>query len=76
MMSGDFVRLSLYMGMSGEDVLLQCYREVPNMQIEEKMKLKIMERIGECNFRIVEGANERIQLEAMLAGIALSASGR
>jgi DNA polymerase III, gamma/tau subunits len=82
-LSGDFIKargelntLLFVYGMSGEDILMQCYREVPNMQIEEKMKLEIMERIGECNFRIVEGANERIQLEAMLASIALSASGR
>ncbi|MGC8662214.1 MAG: replication factor C small subunit [Candidatus Micrarchaeia archaeon] len=77
--SGDFVKaraelntLIFVYGMSGEDVLLQCYKEVPGMQIDDKMKLKIMSLIGECNFRIVEGANERIQLESMLAGISLS----
>ncbi|MGC8699695.1 MAG: replication factor C small subunit [Candidatus Micrarchaeia archaeon] len=75
---GDFIKareelntLIFVYGMSGEDVLLQCYKEVPNMQIDEKMKLKLMDLIGECNFRLVEGANERIQLEAMLASIAL-----
>jgi hypothetical protein len=30
-----------------------------------------MRELGDCNFKIVEGANERIQMEAMLASIAL-----
>lgn len=77
-MSGDFEKarnelntLVLVHGMSGEDVLMQCYREALNLDMDEKKKLRIIEGIGECNFRIVEGANDRIQLEAMLAGFAL-----
>ncbi|MGB9732688.1 MAG: replication factor C small subunit [Candidatus Micrarchaeia archaeon] len=76
--SGDFSKareelntLIFLYGMSGEDVLLQCYREVQNLPTDDKTKLEIMDKIGECNFRIVEGANERIQLEAMLASIAM-----
>jgi replication factor C small subunit len=64
--------LMLKSGMSAEDILTQCYREVQNLGIDEKMKLTIIKDIGEYNFRIVEGANERIQLEAMLAGLALA----
>ena len=63
--------LILRHGMNAEDILSQCYREVQGMDIAERTKLEIMRSLGECNFRIVEGANERIQLEAMLAGIAL-----
>ena len=63
--------LTLRQGLSGEDILLQCYKEVQGMSIPERAKLAIMVSIGESNFRIVEGANERIQLEAMLAGISL-----
>ena len=63
--------LVLVHGMSGEDVLMQCYREVMNMDVAEKKKLEIVASIGECNFRIVEGANDRIQLESMLARLAL-----
>jgi replication factor C small subunit len=65
--------LMLRNGMSAEDILTQCYREVQNMAIDEHLKLEIIKDIGEYNFRIVEGANERIQLEAMLAGLALAA---
>ncbi len=58
-------------GMSGEDILLQCYREALNLPKGDKEKLNIVKAIGEYNFRIVEGANERIQLEAMLAALAM-----
>jgi replication factor C small subunit len=65
--------LMLKHGMSAEDILTQCYKEVQNLNIDERMKLTIIKDIGEYNFRIVEGANERIQLEAMLAGLSLVA---
>jgi len=80
--SGDFVKareelntLFLTYGMSGEDVLLQCYREALNLSIDDKLKLEIVNAIGDYNFRIVEGANDRIQLEAMLAKFALIGKG-
>ncbi|MGC8671289.1 MAG: replication factor C small subunit [Candidatus Micrarchaeia archaeon] len=63
--------LMLQNGMSGEDILLQCYREVINMQVSDEQKLSLVKEIGDCNYKIVQGANERIQLEAMLAKIAL-----
>jgi replication factor C small subunit len=57
-------------GMSGEDVINQMHRELINMPEEEidgKTKIELIDKIGEYNFRIVEGANDRIQLEALLA---------
>ncbi|MEW5996744.1 MAG: replication factor C small subunit [Candidatus Micrarchaeota archaeon] len=59
--------LMIEQGLSGEDVMLQLYREVVGLDIPEKMKVKLVDRIGEYNFRLVEGANERIQVEALLA---------
>ncbi len=80
-LSGDFVKarnelntLTLSYGMSGEDILLQCYREALNLAVEDKAKLKLISMIGDYNYRIVEGANDRIQLEAMLANLALIGS--
>ncbi len=58
-------------GMNAEDVLLQCYKEVQGMNVDERKKLKAISVFGETNFRIVEGANEHIQMEAMLANLAL-----
>ena len=57
-------------GMAGEDILMQLYREIidaPEEEIPSKTKIELVDTIGEYNFRIVEGANERIQLEALLA---------
>ncbi len=68
---GELDNLLLKHGMNGEDILLQCYKETQGLNIDERMKLGIISNIGETNFRIVEGANERIQLEAMIANIAL-----
>ncbi|MBI4399712.1 replication factor C small subunit [Candidatus Micrarchaeota archaeon] len=65
----DYVLLNY--GMSGEDVLLQVYREVASLDVPDRAKVQLVDRIGEYNFRMVEGANERIQLEAMLAQIML-----
>ncbi|ODS36196.1 MAG: Replication factor C small subunit [Candidatus Altiarchaeales archaeon WOR_SM1_86-2] len=62
-------KLMLSYGMSGEDILLQMNREVMNLDVEDRMKVKIIDLIGEANFCLVEGANERIQLEALLARI-------
>ncbi len=54
-------------GLSGEDVLIQMHREVFNLPIPEDRKVALADKIGEYNFRLVEGANEMIQLEALLA---------
>ncbi len=61
-------KLILTYGMSGQDVLDQMYKEIIRMEdIPEKTKAKLMDKIGEYNFRITEGADERIQLTALIA---------
>jgi replication factor C small subunit len=67
-------QLMIEQGLSGEDILNQVHREILNLKIPERRKLELVERVGEFSFRIVEGANERIQLEAMLAHFALAGS--
>ena len=64
-------KLMVEWGMSGEDILNQMFREVGNLDIDEKKKVEIAEAIGETDFRIVEGANERIQLSSLLAKLSL-----
>lgn len=77
-LNGDFEKarkkldsLLFEYGMSGEDVILQIYKEILKTNIDEKKKVDIIDKIGEFNFRISEGANERIQLEALLAYLIL-----
>ncbi len=64
-------KLVINYGLSGEDILLQVYREIVNLEIPEERKAVLIDRVGEYNFRLVEGANERIQIEAMLAQFVL-----
>jgi len=77
-LNGDFLKarekldhVMLEYGMSGEDVMLQMYKEITQLGIPDRTKVKLVDKIGEYNFRLVEGANERIQLEALLAQILL-----
>jgi len=58
-------------GLSGEDVILQLYRETIGLDMDQRKKVELIDKIGEYNFRITEGANERIQLEALLAYLVL-----
>ena len=63
-------RLMYEHGMSGEDVIGQVYREImeaDEKEIASKAKIALVDVIGEYDYRLVEGAHERLQLEAMLA---------
>jgi replication factor C small subunit len=57
-------------GTSGEDMVNQIYQDVSKRAYEGKMDagiyMDLIEAIAECDFRIREGANPRIQLEALL----------
>jgi replication factor C small subunit len=63
-------KLIISYGLSGEDILFQVYREIANLNVPEKEKIRLVEIVGEYNFRLVQGANERIQMESMLAQFA------
>ncbi len=61
--------LSRY-GMSGEDVVRQVHREVLEMdEIPEEAVPELVEAVGDFEYRLVRGSDERIQLEALLARI-------
>ncbi|HLC86198.1 MAG TPA: replication factor C small subunit [Candidatus Nanoarchaeia archaeon] len=57
-------------GLSGIDIIKQIQREVMEFNMPEEKKLNIIEKCGEIEFRLVEGSNEYIQLESLLAFIA------
>ena len=61
----------LEQGLSGVDVLKQLSQKIFDLKIDESKKLKILEQIGEIEFRVIEGSNEFIQLQALLAKITL-----
>ena len=58
-------------GLSGEDIISQIYRTMIDMPLSDRLKVDLVDRIGEIDFRIAEGANVRIQLEALIAHFVL-----
>ncbi len=59
--------LMIEYGMSGEDIIRQMHKEIFNLDVPDKTKVELIDTVGEYEFRIVEGGNERIQIEALLA---------
>jgi len=57
-------------GLSGEDIIAGIHRAVFDLPVSEDSKIRLVDRIGEAEFRMVSGASERIQLEALLAHVA------
>jgi replication factor C small subunit len=54
-------------GLSGQDIIRQIHSSFFSLSITDSEKVRLMDKTGEIEFRIVEGSNERIQLEALLA---------
>ena len=59
-------------GMAGGDIIDQLHRSVWEFDLAERDAVRLMERIGEADYRITEGANEQVQLEALLASLAMN----
>ncbi|MDH7508488.1 MAG: replication factor C small subunit [Methanomassiliicoccales archaeon] len=77
-LAGDFMEarnlldeLMVQYGLSGEDIIKQIHRTFFDLQIPEIEKVRLIDKTGEIEFRIVEGSNERIQLESLLAHLVL-----
>jgi replication factor C small subunit len=77
-LEGDFAKsrkslevILIDYALSGEDLIRQIHRNVYDLPIKERDKIRLIDRIGEVEFRMVEGGNPRIQLESLLAHFAL-----
>lgn len=65
-------KIMLEYGLSGLDVVKQVQQEIWKLEkVEDRAKLELVQLCGEAEFRMVEGADEVVQLEAMLAGMGL-----
>jgi replication factor C small subunit len=63
-------KVMLEYGLSGIEVIKQIQQKVWDIpSIENKAKLEIIKLCGDIEFRLVEGSDEFIQLEALLAKI-------
>lgn len=58
-------------GIAGGDIIDQLHRSVWEFGLDDTEAVRVMDRIGETDFRITKGASERIQLEALLASLSL-----
>lgn len=58
----------LKQGLSGSDIIREIHRQIYLVDgLSEQVKVKLVERCGEYDFRISEGGSDLIQLEALLA---------
>jgi len=78
-LAGDFhgsrqklLEIMLKDSISGQDVIKSIQREIWNLPIDPEIKVKLTEKTGEIEFRLVEGSDEFIQLEALLASFVLA----
>lgn len=78
-LGGDFMgarnvldELLIEYGLSGEDVIRQVHRSVFDLTVPDRAKVDLIDKVGEIEFRLVEGSNERIQIEALLAHFVLA----
>ena len=59
-------------GLSGLDIIKQIQKEILNLDIDNRKKMELIEKCGEIEFRMTEGSDEFIQLEALLSQITLA----
>jgi len=60
-------------GLSGIDVITQLQKEIWNVQkLHDEAKLEFVKYCGEAEFHLVEGSDEFIQLESLLANLILA----
>jgi replication factor C small subunit len=64
------LEVMLNYGLSGLDIIKQIQKEIWELKLDDKLKLKLVEKCGETEFRLVEGSDEFLQLEAYLAFVA------
>lgn len=80
---GDFINardklleVMLKESISGIDIVKSIQKEVWNLEIEPEIKVKLTEKTGEVEFRMVEGSDEFVQLQALLASFVLAGKGQ
>ncbi|MEM2897053.1 MAG: replication factor C small subunit, partial [Candidatus Bathyarchaeia archaeon] len=75
---GDFIKareklrsILIEQGLSGSDIIKQIHAEVFKMGIPERNKIALIDAIGEVDYRLIQGADEEVQLSALLAKLSL-----
>ena len=73
-MKGDFLEARKQLrdmiqkyGVAGSDIIRQIHTEIFKTNIPEPWKIRLADVVGEIDYRLVEGADEEVQLSALLA---------
>ncbi len=59
--------LMIKYGLAGEDIVRQIQRRIIGLGIPDDAKVKMLDKLGEIEFRMTEGSDPLIQLDAFLA---------
>ena len=60
-------------GIAPNELINQCYRALVRRDIDRTLKVRLIDALGETDFRLSEGASSDIQMEALLARFVLAA---
>jgi replication factor C small subunit len=81
--AGDFLNareklldVMLKQSVAGSDIIKAIQKEIWNLQIEPEIKVRLTEKTGEAEFRMTEGSDEFVQLQALLASFVLAGLGK
>jgi replication factor C small subunit len=82
-LAGDFINareklldVMLRESIAGTDIIKAIQKEIWNLQIEPELKVRLTEKTGETEFRMIEGSDEFVQLQALLASFVLAGQGK
>jgi len=82
-LSGDFLKakeklldVMLRESIAGSDLIKAIQKEIWNLDVDPELKVRLTEKTGETEFRMVEGSDEFIQLEALMASFVLAGRGK
>jgi len=82
-LAGDFVSardklldVMLKESVSGTDIIKAIQKEIWNLEIESELKVRLTEKTGETEFRMIEGSDEFVQLQSLLAAFVLAGQGK
>ena len=71
----QLLKTMLEYGLAGLDVIKQLQQAVWNLEgVSDRAKLEMSKACGEAEFRMIEGADEFVQLEALIATFILTAT--
>jgi replication factor C small subunit len=79
-LSGDFdgaeqvlSRLLRERGIAPNELINQCYRAIIKRPMDERLRVALIDQLGTTDFRLSEGANSDIQMDALIAQFVINA---